>query len=206
MLFGIALAFASIAAGAGPAGAPVQNVPLPVTVSAPVTVGNTVPVTGTVNALITNGASSAVPVKVVDAPAQVLNLTDVAVSQNSFSYTCITKPVAGGNGLVNCDNVVSTVPVVMRTIIFRKHRPDGDITADFKATKCQAFVYFSGDDSQFRYFAAITWNADDFASETQVLPVPVRLPANASRRITMTAFGPESVTCGVTVAGLFTNQ
>ncbi len=206
MLVALAFASLSLTCSSGLAAQPPAIQSVSVVNTPTVTVGNTVPVRGTIDALITNGASSAVPVKVVDTPPQMLNLNDVPVSQGSFSNTCVTSPVTGGNGLVNCDNVVASVPVVMRTIIFRKHRPAGEITADFKATKCQAFVYLSEDGIQFRYFAAVTWNADNFASETQALPVPVRLPANAVRRIAMTAFGPLGVECGVTVSGLFTNQ
>ena len=177
MLVGLALALASLTASA--AGPPAPSV----------TITNT-----------------PLPVTVVDAPEHVLDLSDVQLHLGGYTTTCWATARAEGPGTSQCETVLPSYTSIVRTVIYRKLRPDSGITEAYGAARCEAAVSYAGADGSFRYFGTVSSNADSFESRTEVLPVPIRLPAASTRRVAVRAFGPEGVMCGYTIGGFVTYQ
>lgn len=161
MLFGLAIALASVAVSAGPAGAPVtvQNVPLPVTV------GNTVPVTP---------AQAVIPFAKYDglrAPIWcLLRRTTEPPGSFSESKTCTDATPVSLNDRFLIWNV-----------IFEPSSAAFPLDDDCKAASCSAMYWLSIDGgATSQRIGMMTWSPGQFQSIVLPFPVPIEIPAGSA--------------------------
>ena len=161
MLVGIALAFASFAASAGPSGAPVtvQNVPLPVTPT-----------------------QAVIPFAKFDAvrpPIMCLLRRTTEPPVWSESKTC-----------TDAAPITLSDRFLIWNVIYQPASAAYPMDEDYKAASCSGMYWLSIDGVAQR-IAAVSWSPGQFQSIVLPFPVPIEIPAGSSvvQRLDVTMSG-----------------
>ena len=180
MLLGIALAFASLAASAGPAGAPVtvQNTPLPTTIT------NSEPLS--VNIVQDPNNAQHTPLGVFIANEKVIGLEAVSAATTLGGIECAASVADGENGVSCLDGYGPrqlTAPFFLQMVTFMpvSYRDHPDV--DFEGVRCQAHAHISlNDGASSTRVAAISWSPRTAVTSHVRLPASVILPPGSALR------------------------